>query len=100
MSAELFSVSLGIGAAVLAIWIDVRWPSLAPESIVHRFLALGASCVLLQLAAVGFERAMGLSLVANLRSLLALGVLLPAMTFAFVTAVWLLRSLQSVSTTR
>jgi hypothetical protein len=32
--------------------------------------------------------------------LLALGVLLPAMTFAFVTAVWLLRSLQSVSTTR
>jgi hypothetical protein len=100
VSAELFSISVGVGAAALALWIDARWPQLAPDALGHRFLALGLACVVIQLGVLGFERTLALSLVEHVRSLLALGVLLPAMTFAFVTAVWLLRSLQGLSTTR
>ena len=100
MTAELFSISVGLGAAALALWIDVRWPDLAPDALGRRFLALGVAFVVLQLGVLGFERTLALSLVESVRSLLALGVLLPAMTFAFVAAIWLLRSLQSLSTTR
>jgi hypothetical protein len=100
VSAELFSVTVGIGAAALALWIDARWPALAPESLGLRFLSLGAAVALLQLGVLGFEHALALTLDAHVRALVALGVLVTAMTFAFVTAVWLLRSLQGLSATR
>ena len=96
----MFSISVGLGAAALALWIDARWPALAPESLGHRFLALGAAFVLLQLGVLGFEHALALTLDAHVRALIALGVLVTAMTFAFVAAVWLLRSLQGLSATR
>ncbi len=96
----LFTVSVGVGAALLALWIELRFPSLAPESLVRRFVAVGIGCLVLQGGALGFERALTLPLASTVTSLVALAVLLSAMTFGFVTAVWLLRSLQGLGAMR
>ena len=99
-NAELFTVAVLAGAALLAVWVEVRFPSLAPKSLIRRFIALVAGGVVLQLATVGFERVLGLPLGSTPGALLALAVLLPAMTFSLVTAIWLLRSLQGVGAMR
>jgi hypothetical protein len=51
-------------------------------------------------ATASSRSAQALTLDAHVRALIALGVLVTAMTFAFVAAVWLLRSLQGLSATR
>jgi hypothetical protein len=98
--AHVFVVSVAAGAALLALWVEARYPSLAPKGLVPRFAALGVGCVVMQLGALGFEWMLALPLAPTTASLLALSALLPAMTFGFVTAVWLLRSLQGLGTLR
>jgi hypothetical protein len=98
--AHLFVVSVAAGAALLALWLELRYPSLAPEGLIRRLLALGAGCVVMQLGALGFERVLALPLGSTTAALIALAALLPALTFGFVTAVWLLRSLQSLGAMR
>lgn len=98
--AHLFVVSVATGAALLALWLELRYPSLAPEGLILRLVAVGLGCVVMQLGALGFERALALRLGSATAALLALAVLLPALTFGFVTAVWLLRSLQGLGTLR
>jgi hypothetical protein len=100
MNAEMFTFSVLVGAALLALWIEVRYPSLAPKGLLQRFIAVVVGGVVLQLGAVGFERVLGLPLGSTPGALLALAVLLPAMTFSLVTAIWLLRSLQGVGAMR
>lgn len=98
--AAVFILAVSLGAAVLALWLDVRFPALAPEGIVRRGVAALAGCLLIQLGATGFERVLALSLGPAAGPLLALGVLLSTMTFCFVTALWLLRSLQGLGAMR
>jgi hypothetical protein len=96
----MFALAVTVGAALLAVWIEVRFPSLAPEGLTQRFLALGAGFVVLQLGALGFERVLAWPLGEPVSALLASAVLLSALTFGFLTAVWLLRSLQGLGATR
>jgi hypothetical protein len=98
--AQLFAVSVLGGAALLAVWVELRWPSLAPERLGHRVLALGLGFAALNLGPLGFERALGLPIGQPASALLAALVLLVSFTVAFVTAVWLLRSLQSLGAMR
>lgn len=81
MTAAAFVIALVAGAAVLALWVDVRFPALAPSGLARRIAASAlAVCVV---AAVPVE--------ASVASLV--GVLLPALGFMFLTALWLLRLL-------
>jgi hypothetical protein len=98
--AHVFVVSVAAGAALLALWLELRYPSLAPEGLIRRLVAVGVGCVVMQLGVVGFERTLALPLGSTTAALLALAALLPAITFGFVTAVWLLRSLQGLGTLR
>jgi hypothetical protein len=98
--AHLFVVSVTVGAALLALWLELRYPSLAPEGLIRRFVAVGLGCVVVQLGGLGFERALAVPLGSTTAALLALAALLPAMTFGFLTAVWLLRSLQGLGAMR
>jgi len=100
VSPQVFMVAVTVGAALLALWIEIRCPSLAPEALMHRFFALAAGFVVLQLGALGFERVLALPLGATGSALLASAVLLSALTFGFLTAVWLLRSLQGLGAMR
>lgn len=81
MPAVLFLLALVAGAALLALWLDVRFPGLAPSGLQRRLAAACAAGVLLTVAPA---QATVVSLV---------GVLLPALAFAFLTGLWLLRVL-------
>jgi hypothetical protein len=80
-----------VGAGLLALWIDVRHPKLAPESFSKRMIAAGCAFVVLQVVPVfnGSTTAIYATLFA---------MLLPALVSSCLTAVWLLRALRDAQT--
>jgi hypothetical protein len=76
-----------VGAALLALWIDTRLPNLAPAAFSHRMLAAGGALLAVQLLPVFTGSALAMYAT-------VFGVLLPVLVWAFLTAVWLLRSLR------
>ena len=71
--ATLFAVALFVGTAAIALWIDVRKPSLAPDRLIWR-----AVCAVVAIQAL-------------YTSIFAL--LLPMLIAMWLTAVWLLRAI-------
>ncbi len=87
MDPTSFMIALVLGAASLALWTDLRFPGLGPRSVTARLVnAVVASLVLL---ATPVPSQSGL-----LQLLAVLGLFLPALGYAFLTGLWLLRSLQ------
>ena len=76
-----------IGAGLLALWIDVRHPKLAPDSLVKRLLAAGCALLALQLVPV-FHGSAG-ALYATL-----FGMVLPLPVSSLLAALWLMRAVQ------
>ena len=76
-----------VGAGLLALWIDARFPKLAPQSFTKRMLV--ASCVVLLL---GVVPVFGGSAVAVYASIFA--IMLPILVSSLLAAVWLLRALR------
>ena len=76
-----------VGAGLLALWIDVRLPKLAPESFSKRFIAAICAMVVLQLAPVfnGSTSAIYTTLFA---------IVLPLLVTSLLAAVWVLRALR------
>ena len=97
--AVVFTLSAAFGAALLAVWLDARFPSLAPRSLTARLVAAGAAWLLVDAASRLFERILATA-PAEPRALVALGVILPALVGTFRTGLWLLRSLGTAASTR
>ena len=90
MSNQMFVIALAGGAALLALWIDRRFPSLAPDGLqrllVHTAVALG----LLQLVpdsggSVAFA------------FVVVFAAALPVFVYCFLIAVWLVRLWQGLA---
>jgi hypothetical protein len=79
------------GAGVLAMWLDARFPNLAPQSFSKRIGAAVAACLLLHLLPMS-----GTSVMAVYATLFVL--VLPAFIGSFLTALWLLRFLRDART--
>jgi hypothetical protein len=77
-------------AAVLALWIDVRVPRLAPQSMGARVAAAIAAGAILSLAPL--DAGSRGRLLASM-----FGALLPAFVAAFLTTLWLLRALRDAA---
>jgi hypothetical protein len=75
-----------LGAAALALWIDARFPRLAPPTLTRRMLACAGAVFLLQLAPVVLTSA-----ATAYATLFAL--VLPAFVLTFLTAAWIVRAL-------
>jgi hypothetical protein len=90
---SLFPLVFLIGAGVLALWIDVRFPKLAPRSLARRLLAAAVAVLLLE--AVPLAAGSAAAAYATLFALV-----LPAFVLTFLAAVWVLRALAEVSRTR
>jgi len=73
------------GAGALALWIDARRPSLAPESLTQRVVA--AACALLALQLIPVYHGSVLAVYATL-----FGLLLPVLVSSLLAAVWLLKA--------
>jgi hypothetical protein len=83
----VFEVGFMLGAAAVAIWIDARFPQLAPASLGTRLVALLLSGLIVAVAPV---------LAASPAEILAslFGLIFPAFVFSFLSALWLLRGLR------
>ena len=87
MSSGLFVLALAGGAAALAMWIHVRFPSLAPEHLGRIMLHAAAAFLLLKVAAV---------LEGGATAFVAIFVfLLPALVYALLCTLWVLLAAQS-----
>jgi hypothetical protein len=84
-----FVAAVAAGAAALAVWSFLRWPALAPKTfggaIAHGILAFGA----LQLVGTGVGIVAGRS--AHAVGLTLIALVVPALTYAFLAALWVLR---------
>jgi hypothetical protein len=78
-------------AGVLALWIDVRLPSLAPQALTVRLAAALAAAGILSAAPV--DTTSGARVLASM-----FGLLLPALVASFLTTLWLLRALRDAAT--
>ena len=88
MSNELFLLALVTGAALLALWFDLRLPTVAPAGI--RTLALHAV-----LAFAGLQLIPGGDRVPGGIYLLLFGIVLPALVYVFLVAIWFIRHAQA-----
>jgi hypothetical protein len=88
MSKELFVFALAIGAGLLAMWVYVRFPGLAPARIVKTLFHTGAAFALLMLTPglVGPTPA-GFALVFLF--------VLPTLVYALLCTLWVLKHAQT-----
>lgn len=87
MSNGTFVFALAVGAALLAVWIHVRFPALAPERLGRTLAHAVVAFALLQLAPPLVGPA---ALLAGVFL-----VVLPALVYALLSAIWMLRHLQT-----
>jgi hypothetical protein len=79
---------VAIGMALNAIWVHVRFPSLAPETMRSAIVHLIAALALLELVPI----ALRLGLASDEQLMVALvGVAFPALTYIFLSSLWLIR---------
>ena len=86
-----FTVTLTLGAALLAVWFDVRFPGLRPRNVAQGF-AHAAIGVFAMFGAVGLlQLVYGIPQGAFMA--LVLGVFGPALVYALLAGLWMLRAL-------
>ena len=89
MSIDALVVLMGVGAFLIAFWIDARFPSLAPKSLgralLHLFAAMASGNVLVPLAfaAVADDPTRMFAGV--------FGVALPVLVYLFLAGIWLIK---------
>lgn len=87
MDASLFAVLLLLGAAALAVWVDARFPSLAPADVRRVLLHVGGAMLALSLLPADADS------VGAAFTLIFAGAL-PALVYACLAALWTVRFAQ------
>jgi hypothetical protein len=90
-SMMLFVALLCTGAGVLAFWLLIRFPEAGPSDMTKALLQVAVSVVLLQLVvpAIHVVRDSGLPAA---QYVVSFGIVLPALTYVFLAAGWLIRA--------
>jgi hypothetical protein len=91
LSIATFVLVLCVGAALLALWLVVRFPSRGPTDITQALLHVALSVVFGQvmLRSVG---AVASSSIPWAPFVAAFGIVLPSLTYTFAAAAWLIRA--------
>ena len=93
MSSATFILGLGIGAFLLAFWVQFRFPSLAPQTVSWAIFHLVVTTVLAQLTKVVFG---SVDLEPRGTMALVFGLALPTLIYAFLAGMWIIRIAQGV----
>ena len=93
MSLELFVAALATGGALLALWTHARFPNLAPSSLLWTLVHLVAAVLVLHVVPDPGRS------VATAFAVTFLCVL-PALAYAFLASIWMLRLLQAAVLSR
>jgi hypothetical protein len=95
-----FPVTLALGAFLLAVWVDARFDARRPSTPRRRAVHIAVSCILLQSASIG-ARFLVPDHSGAARQLAAVFVLLlPVMVYAFLSGLWLIRSIAEAGLAR
>jgi hypothetical protein len=90
-----YTLTLTLGAALLALWLDTRFPALRPKTAAHG-LTHAAIGVFAMLGAAGLlQFVYGIPQTAFMA--IVLGVFLPALTYALLGGLWMLRALANLT---
>jgi len=92
MSVPVLIGSFAVGAGLLALWIDVRFPALTPGLRIA-FIHVGVAIVVGQLLVPVLSNLGPLAGKAGLMFLLFL-IALPALVYCFLTSVWVIKNVQ------
>jgi hypothetical protein len=95
-----FIVTLVLGAFLLAAWVDARVDERRPGTPARRIAHVAASCVLLQLASIGVALVAPNNASTARQVAAVFVVLLPALVYAFVAGLWILRTLAEAHVAR
>jgi hypothetical protein len=91
MSMTTFVLFLCTGAALIALWLAMRFPELGPEDVTKALLHVGISVVVLQLMVPAIH-VVGATGVPGAQFVVSFGIVLPGLTYVFVAAAWLIRA--------
>jgi hypothetical protein len=99
MGGGAFPISLALGSMLLSIWVDLRLERFRPSSPASRIGHAAAAYLVLQLSVAAtsafFEHAPAFEQLAAVFLLV-----LPCLVYAFLTGVWLMRTLADVAVSR
>ncbi len=91
MSVGMFLVVFAVVAGVLALWVDYRFPSLAPETLGRAFIHVGVSLLCTHLL-VRFGLGVVLADASAMTRFAAVFVVaLPVLAYAFLSGFWILK---------
>lgn len=91
MSVNVFLIVFAAGAAGIALWIDARFPALAPASFRSCFIHAGVSLVLGQLIVPLAIQALAANGSQPVVLVAVLGLGLPALVYCFLAALWVMK---------
>jgi hypothetical protein len=95
VSANALLAFVLVGAAVLALWTDARFPGAWPKRWGIVLVHLLASLAALHAAPSLMRFVPGVSESAGPATAALLGLFLPALVYTFVSAIWVIRTAQS-----
>ena len=90
ISAQTFVMALCVGSALLALWIVVRLPRLGPSDLPHALLHIFFSVFVGAAIGPGIHAVGALGL-PGAQFIAAFAIALPAFTYMFLAAAWLMR---------
>jgi len=96
MNGSLIGIELGIGAALLAVWVDAQIGGRRPSSLKMRFVHTLSAFVIVQASSVALAALVHDNTTRDRATLLVFILVLPALVYAFVVGLWLLRTLKEV----
>ena len=94
MSETAVVLATVVGAALIAGWLDVRFPASAPEAKIARLAHLLAALALVQSAPALMDLVPRSESHSAAAAAALLGVFLPAMAYLFVNAIWFMKLAQ------
>jgi hypothetical protein len=94
MTVHQFLAVLTLGAGLLALWINVRFPKLAPEGIWTAVVHVGAAILAGQVLVPIFSRAIPELNPAAQALLITFAIGLPALVYALLASIWVIRIAQ------
>ncbi|HYX85675.1 MAG TPA: hypothetical protein VE777_11950 [Gaiellales bacterium] len=98
MVSAIFAVAFLASAGILAIWIDTRFPRLAPHDFIPAFLHLGAAALANQLLDGPVGGFVARSTLPASRAVAVIGVVLPLVVYAALAGLWTLKLAQRALT--
>jgi hypothetical protein len=91
VSVGMFLVAFGVVAGVLALWVDYRFPALAPETLGRAFIHVGASLLATHLIVRFGVGVLLADASETVRFAAVFGVALPVLAYAFLAGFWILK---------